>query len=561
MQALQNVPSPVVQPEAEKWVLICTILASSMAFISGSALNVALPALQRDLGVQGSELLWIVNAYMLFLSALILVGGSLGDHYGRKRIFGIGIAMFLVTSVLCGFAQTPETLIALRAAQGVGAALMVPGSLAIITAAFPADKRGAAIGTWSTFSAVTTLAGPILGGFLAEQGLWRAVFFINVPIGLVALVVLIWRVPESRDEGVAGTSLDYLGALLATVGLGGITYGFIQAPEFGWGDWRILVTLIGGAVTLVLFVIAEARIEHPMVNLALFKNRTFSGTNAMTLFLYAALGVVAFFIPLNLIQVQNYPESVAGFTLLPLSISLALMGRWSGGLVDRVGPRLPLMVGPFVAGVGFGMFALPGVTNGPNDYWVTYFPAALVLGIGMGITVAPLTTTVMGAAPQEQSGTASGINNAVSRTAGVLAIAIVGAIALIVFTNALDSRTAGLDLSDENRAFLSAEASKLGEAQPPEGLNQETTTAVQSAIDNAFVDTFRLICIIGLGLAWISVVMTAIFVRHEEIRGVEDDSSAALEEEHSQLIFHDHGCATRHPLSEQPGGTPAPGAE
>lgn len=550
MQNAEQIDSPTIQPEAELWVLVATILASSMAFIGGTALNVALPALQRDLNVQGSQLLWIVNAYMLFLSALILVGGSLGDHYGRKRVFAIGIIAFLVTSFLCGIAQDANTLILLRAAQGIGAALMVPGSLAILTAAFPPDKRGAAIGTWSTFSAVTTIAGPILGGWLTEQGLWRAVFFINIPIGIIALVALILKVPESRDEN-APRQLDYLGAALATLGLAGITFGFIQAPEFGWADPRILGTLIGGVVAFVAFVIVEMRSDHPMVNLSLFQSRTFSGTNAMTLFLYAALGVVTFFVPLNLIQVQGYPESVAGFALLPLGASLAVMGRWSGGLVDRIGPRIPLMVGPFLAGIGFGMFGLPGITDGPSDYWLTFFPAALMLGIGMGVTVAPLTTSVMGAAPQEQSGTASGINNAVSRTASVLAIAIVGAIALIVFSNSLDSRTADLSLSEDARTQLTVEAEKLAEAQPPQGLDAETSAAVQTAIDNAFVDTFRLIAVIGLGLAWLSVLMTALFVRPDEIRGApEDDDRQDSESEAAdrpQLVFHDHGCPTVHP--------------
>ncbi|GAB4516934.1 MAG: MFS transporter [Anaerolineae bacterium] len=521
------------------WVLVATILASSMAFISSSALNVALPALQRDLGVSGAELLWIVNAYLLFLSALILVGGSLGDHYGRKRIFTIGILIFLVASTLCGLAMDTLFLIIMRAVQGVGAALMVPGSLAIITATFPSDKRGEAIGTWSTFSAITTVGGPLVGGFLAQEGLWRAVFFINLPLGAIALFALFAGVPETRDENIS-KELDYVGALLVTLGLAGLTFGFIQAPDFGWSDPRIVITLGGGLLMSVGFVLWEARTRHPMVPLALFKSRTFSGTNAMTLFLYAALTAVTFFLPLNLIQVQGYGEAVAGSALLPFGLILAVMSRWAGGLVDRVGPRLPLVIGPIITGIGFVGIGLPGVTGGAGDYWTTFFPGILLMSIGMGITVAPLTTTVMGAAPQQQSGTASGINNAVSRTAGVLATAILGAVALIVFSSALQARTADLALSEEARtALMEDEAPKLAEAQPPASVTADLSGEVQSAIDRAFVETFRLLTFIGAGLAFLSALISFFFITEPK----------PSDEQH-HVAVQDSGCPVGHPNAD-----------
>lgn len=493
------------------WVLIATILASSMSFISSSVLNIAIPALQNDLaGVGGTETLWIINANTLFLASLILVGGSLGDHYGRKRIFTYGVGIFTASSIICGIAPNVEILIAFRALQGIGGAMMVPGSLAIITATFPKEKRGKAIGTWSTFSALTTVIGPVIGGWLAGQGLWRMVFFINIPFAVIVFYALT-RVPESRDEH-APNQLDYWGSLFAVLGLAGFTYGFIQAPDFGWEDPRILLTIIGGLISFILFLFIEARSDHPMMPLNLFNSRTFSGANALTFFLYGALGGALFFFPFNLIQIQGYSEEIAGLTMMPLPIMLTLMGRWAGGLVDRVGSRLPLIVGPTIVGVGFVLFALPGITDGPNDYWTTYFPAALVLGFGMGIVVAPLTTTVMAAAPEEQSGTASGINNAVSRAAGVLAIAIMGAIAIISFGNSLDSRAENIDLTDTQRTILSDEAGNLGDAEPPVGLSPEINQQVDHAIKESFVEMFRLLMLIGAGLSWISAVMAYLII-------------------------------------------------
>ncbi|NDJ62428.1 MAG: DHA2 family efflux MFS transporter permease subunit [Chloroflexi bacterium] len=500
-----------VPANTEIWVLGATILASAMAFIDGSALSVALPALQVDLNATGTEMLWIQNSYLLFLAALILVGGSLGDIYGRKRVFMIGIGIFAVASVLCGLAPDPNALIIGRALKGIGGALMIPGSLAILSASFEPARRGRAIGTWSMFSTLTTLIGPVLGGWLAGQGLWRAVFFINIPMALIALYVLATRVPESRDEHSTGR-LDYLGAFLATVGLGGLTYGFTEASMAGFTAPNVLIGLIVGVIALVAFVIAEARSDHPMVPLSLFRNRTFAGTNLLTLFMYGALGISFFFLPINLIQVQGYPPDVAGLVTLPSPIILTLLSRRAGGLVDRFGPRLPLIVGPAIVAVGFFLMAVPGVTNGPDDYWLTFFPAIVVTGIGLGLTVAPLTTSVMVSAPSESSGTASGINNAVSRTANVLAIAILGAVMLLAFRGSLETRAAELDLPVESLAALELESANLAAAQAPEGLNAEQTAAVENAIDWAFVDAFRLIVLISVGLIGLSVVVAATVV-------------------------------------------------
>ncbi len=498
------------QQTIERWVLVATILASSIVSISSSALNVALPALQRDLNVTGAELLWIINAFALFLSALILVGGSLGDHYGRNYIFRIGIIVFTVASALCGLAPNTFTLIIARAIQGIGGALLVPGSLAILTANFPADRRGSAIGMWSTFGALMIALGPVLGGWLAGQGQWRMVFFLNIPLAIIAIYALSF-IPETKDEN-APSQLDWAGALLATLGLAGITFGFIQAPEWGFTHWLILTTLLGGFVSLGLFLWVESRTKHPMVPLELFRSRTFSGTNLLTLFLYAALGGILFFLPLNFIQAQGYPEEIAGLTMLPFIILMILMSRWAGGLVDQVGARLPLIIGPTLAGVGMFLFTLPGLTDGPSDYWTTFLPPILVFGFGMAITVAPLTTAVMGAAPVETSGIASGINNAVSRSAQVLAIAIFGAIALISFSQTLSAQTSTIDLTNEQRQLLENEGRNLGGATPPENVDTETAVLIQQTIRQSFVTVFRQIMWIGAGLSWISAVAAAILV-------------------------------------------------
>lgn len=508
----QTVPiQDSVQVANASWVLAGTILPSSMAFISGNALTIALPALQAELGARGSDVLWIVNGYMLFLSALILIGGALGDRFGRKRVFMLGIALFTLTSALSAFMNDVGLLIGLRMVQGIGAALMVPGSLAILSAIFPPAQRGRAIGTWSTFSAITTVLGTPLGGILAEAGLWRAVFFINVPLGIASLYIL-WRyVPESRDEN-APARLDYWGALLIALALGGITYAFSEAPNAGFGTPLIVGTLLGGVLAFALFILVELRTDQPLVPLGLFRNRMFAGTNLMTFFVYATLAVFPVFLSLNLIQVQGYFESIAGFTILPFGILLALMSRWAGGLIDRVGARLPLTIGPLVLCGGYVLLALNGITGGAEAYFTTFFPAIVCLGIGIGITVAPLTTAVMNAVPNEAIGTASGVNNAVSRIGGVLALAIFGALMLTLFAESLRSNTADLPLSAEARLTLEANAAQLAETQPPDDLDDATKEAVRAAIKTAFVAGFQALMLMMAGLCALGALTSFISI-------------------------------------------------
>jgi EmrB/QacA subfamily drug resistance transporter len=506
------------------WVLFATISASSMAFIGGSALNVALPVIQRDLGASGADLLWIVNSYLLILAALILVGGSLGDHYGRKRIYMIGIVIFLVTSFICGISPSTEILIAARTAQGIGGALMVPGSLAIVSAYFDDDKRGWAIGIWSGFTMMTSVAGPILGGWLAENGLWRFVFFLNIPLGIAALFSLIKYVPESYDEE-APKELDILGAILATLGLAGFTFGFIEGPQRGFDSPIILFSVIGGVIALIAFIWQENRSDHPMMPLHLFTSKTFSGANLLTLLLYGALGGALFFLPLNLIQVQGYSETVAGFTLLPMTVIMVGLSFVMGNIVDRYGPRIPLIVGPLLVGIAFILFSMIGITSGQDAYWSTFFPAICVFGVGMGITVAPLTTAVMGSVPQHNAGIASGINNAMSRSSQVLAGAIMGGIALILFNQALLSDPAVLALPQTAQDTLAIESANLAGTSAPDTLSESTQDEVRQVVKASFAETFSVLMLIASGMSFASAIFAGLLIE-KELHTLEEEPKA-----------------------------------
>ncbi|HEX7333768.1 MAG TPA: MFS transporter [Pyrinomonadaceae bacterium] len=496
-----------------RWVLAATILASSMAFIDGTVVNVALPFLQTDLNATAIGIQWVVEAYSLFLSALLLVGGSLGDRYGRRLIFNIGVVIFAVASALCGFAANIEQLIIARALQGMGGALLVPGSLALISSSFDEDKRGKAIGTWSGFSAITTAIGPVLGGWLVENISWRAAFYLNLPLALAVLLISVWKVPESREKNLGG-SLDWPGAALATIGLGGVVYGLIESPRVGFSNWLVLLSLVGGLISLALFVFNEARTKNPMVPLKLFRNRDFSGANLLTLFLYAALSGMMFFFTLNLIQIQGYSATAAGAALLPFVVIMFSLSRWSGGLIERFGARVPLIAGPIIAAVGLALFAVPSVS--PN-YWTSFFPAVVILGFGMAITVAPLTTTVMSAVGEEQAGVASGINNAVSRTAGLLAIAVFGVMMLHAFSATLASRMNEIQLDEQLKHAVYDQRVKLAGLELPPTVDPSTREQLKGAVADSFVFGFRLIMWTSAALALASAVSAWLFIKKSRL--------------------------------------------
>ena len=506
--APDTAPSPA---HVGLWVLVATILGSSMALIDGSVVTVALPVIQQDFNTSATTVQWVVEAYSLFLAALLLVGGTLGDRFGRRRIFSSGMVVFILASIACGFSPTVLFLILARAVEGIGGALMVPGSLAIISASFSQDQRGRAIGTWSGFTALATLLGPVLGGWLVQYVSWRGVFFLNVPLAAIALIVLFWRVPESRDEDASGR-LDWWGAMLETLGLGALVYGLIQAGSLGLGNPVVLGMLAVGMVALIAFLWVEAHSSAPMVPLSLFRSPTFSGANLLTFLLYGALSGITYYFPFNLIQVQGYSPTLAGAAFVPFSLMMFLLSRWAGGLVNRFGAKLPLVVGPLITALGFALFAVPGITSGPGSFWTTFFPAVVVMGLGMTITVAPLTTAVMGSVEQRHAGTASGINNAVSRVAGLLAIAIFGLIVLAVFTSSLDSHLATQHLSPGVQQAIEMQSDKLAAITLPTDVSSQTQAALKNAIDESFVSSFRLVSLICTILALASALSAWLLV-------------------------------------------------
>jgi EmrB/QacA subfamily drug resistance transporter len=486
------------RPQSGPWILAAAILGTSMAFIDSTVVNVALPALESSFKAGVIDVQWVVESYGLFLGALILVGGAAGDRFGRRKVFLTGIALFALASAACGMAQSIHQLIAARALQGIGAALLTPGSLAIISASFPEAERGRAIGTWSGFSAITTALGPVLGGWLIQHATWRWIFVINLPLAAAVILISIVHVPESR--GPVAKRLDLLGALLAIIGLGGLVFGLIESPRLGWTNLRVSGSLLIAIVSLISFPFVEARAPSPMVPLTLFRSRTFSGANLLTLFLYAALGIFFFIFPMNLIQVQGYSATAAGAAALPLILLMFFLSRWSGGLVSRYGAKPPLIIGPLIAAAGFALFTVPGVGG---SYWKSFFPAFLVLGFGMAVSVAPLTTAVMGTVDQKFAGAASGINNAIARVAGLLAIAVFGILMVNAFAARLDRQLADLNFPPAVRQQLLSNRTRLAAIDLPSGLDPAQTTNAKTAIDNSFLFAFRLIafCCVSLAIA------------------------------------------------------------
>lgn len=492
-----------------RWVLAAAILGSSITFIDGTVINVALPVLQSELGASVAQTQWIVESYALMLASLMLVGGSLGDRLGRRRVFSTGILLFALASIWCGLAPDVTQLIVARGVQGVGAALLVPGSLALISANFGKQKRGQAIGTWSGMTSIAAGIGPVLGGWLVERFSWRWIFFINIPLTAAVLLITWRRVPESRDEQAKGR-VDLRGAVLATIGLGGIVFGLIESNVRGLTSTLVIASFTIGVAALAGFLLAEAREEEPMMPLTLFRSPTFAGANLLTLFLYAALSGILFFLPFNLIQVQGYTATATGAALLPFVLVMFLLSRWAGGLVDRYGSKLPLVVGPVIAAAGLALFALPEAEAG--SYWTSFFPAVMVMSFGMAVSVAPLTTTVMSAVEERRAGVASGINNAVSRTAALLAVALFGVIMLHAFSNDLTERLEAMPVSAEVRAQLIEQSGDLVNMKIPENVSGEARSAIMRAVRESFVAGFRLVAYLAAGLAAASALVAWLLI-------------------------------------------------
>ena len=475
-----------IAPAARTRTLAATVLGSSLAFIDGSVVNVALPAIQRDLAAGAAGTQWVMNAYLLVLGALVLIGGAGADRFGRRSVFVAGVGVFTAASVLCALASGTSTLVAARALQGVGAALLVPASLALLGATFPEGERARAIGAWAGYGALATTVGPLLGGFLTDHVSWRAIFYLNVPLAVAAVWLALRGAPDTRSAHPPG--LDWLGAILATAALGGVTWGLTAAAELGFRSPPVAAALLVGVAAIVAFVAAETRARSPMLPLALFRSRAFTGANLLTLLLYFALSGVLFFLPFELIRGRGYSATGAGAALLPFPIVMGLLSGRAGAMADRFGPRLPLTVGPLIAALGFLLLAvpLPG-----SSYWVTLLPPLLVLAVGMTITVAPLTTVVMSAVESDYAGTASGVNNAVARVSGVLAIAVLSLLFVGFYAGALRGAVSSAGLSGRLPAEL---LEPLSGAPLPAGALGEVGRA-------ALFASFQAVALVGAGCA------------------------------------------------------------
>jgi EmrB/QacA subfamily drug resistance transporter len=454
-----------------RWALLATVLGSSVVMLDGTVVNIALPAIGRDLGAGVDGLQWIISGYLLTLASLILLGGSLGDRFGRRRVFVMGVVWFAAASLLCGLAPNLQTLIAARLLQGIGGAMLTPGSLAILQASFVQEDRAVAIGAWSGLGGIATAVGPFLGGWLVQAASWRLIFLLNLPLAIAVVIVALRHVPESADPESA-REIDLAGAVLATLGLGGTTYALIEAPTAGWTSASILFPLIVGLLSLVAFVFVEARRRQPMLPLSLFRSRQFTGTNIVTLAVYGAFGGVFFLMVVQLQQVVGMSPIQAGVATLPITALMLVLSARAGKLAQRIGPRVPLTVGPIVAAGGIALMARIDVGS---TYVADVLPALIVFGLGISLTVAPLTATVMAAVEERHAGVASAVNNAVARAAGLITVAVLPALAGLTGAAYLDPQV--FSAGFHRAALLSAGLTALGGVLGWLTLGESTTMA------------------------------------------------------------------------------------
>jgi len=486
----------------ERWVLFAATLVSALASVEATALNVALPAIQADLDASGGQLLWLVDAYALTMAACILIAGSLGDLFGRKKVLTVGLVLFGIASWVCGYTHNVHLAIAARAVQGVGAACMVPLSLALVSAGFEPERRGWAIGTWLGLSTLGTVLGPLMGGILAEADMWRVIFYLNIPVAIIAAWVLASKVPESKGQS---GSLDIAGAITILVGLSSLTYGFITAGEVGWTEIGVWLALAVGVLSIGAFLWVQKTAKSPMMPLELYASRTFAGANAMTFFIYGALAGILLFLPLVLVQVHGYSPVQAGLALLPMAGFIGAMSAALGKWADRHGERLPLTIGPLFVAAGF--FWLSTVKADAVGYVADFLPSIALIGVGMGIVTSPITTAVMGAVPKERSGIASGVNNAVTRVSAVLAIAIMGSVLLARFRWSFIPGLEALELPEDLHALLLAESHNLANIQIPEEVPADTAAKVHHLVQQSFMAGFAQIAFHGVWMNLLSSII------------------------------------------------------
>ncbi len=446
---------------------------------------VALPAIQAHFNTSITGIQWVVNAHLLSLASLLLIGGSLGDRFGRKRIFISGIAIFTTGAILSGFAGTIGQLIAFQALQGMGSALMIPQSLAIINACFTENNRGRAIGLWAGLSGGIAALGPWLGGWLVETFSWQAVFFMTAPLSILVVAVSAVFIPENRDPG--ARRLDWWGTLFIFLGLFGIAYGLIGGPAVGWNTLLVLISLVGGVAAIIAFVLVELRRTEPLVPLHIFSNPLVAGANTVTFFLYFALNGVILFFVLNLQQVQGYSPAMAGIGLLPPIVLITFLAGPAGALSDRIGPRLQMVSGPVIVALGIALLTIGGTET---NYFKQFLPGLVLFGIGMALVIAPLTKSALSVEPRF-SGSASGVNNAVSRIAALMAVAVLGAIVISTFTTRLNDTISASSLTQEEQRQILSQSDKLGGIIIPDTFDETAQTLVRNDIRESFVYGFR----------------------------------------------------------------------
>jgi EmrB/QacA subfamily drug resistance transporter len=480
--------------DAKRGALVAAILGSAVVAVDATVVNVALPTIADDLGGGLAGQQWVANAYLLTLSSLILVSGSLADIYGERRVFTLGVAGFGLASLLCTIAPSVEVLVVARALQGVAGALLTPASLAIIVAVFPESERGAAIGTWTAWGGVGYLAGPLIGGQLVDSLSWRWVFALNVPLVLITLALASRYVPAGRARGGRRPKLDIIGALLCALGLAGISFGLIEQPILGWEDPLVALTLIGGVLVFAAFIAYELRTPAPMLPLGLFRRRNFTVANIETLLMYGGMAVQGFFLTLFLQQVAGFSALEAGSSSLAPTLVMFLLSRRFGALADRYGPRWFLTFGPLLVAAGFLLMLRLDETT---SYWLDLTPALLVYSLGLAVTVAPLTATVLADADEHDAGIASAVNNAIARTAGLLATAAVGAVLAGFYADRLDSELAGRTLSPAAQAQVAEARERALGAVDPASLPPADREAVTVAVQQAGVEAFHLSAVIG----------------------------------------------------------------
>jgi len=492
-----------------KLILTSTILASAMAFLDSTVVNIAIPTIQLQLNATLTDIQWIVNGYVLMLCSLILISGALGDRFGRKRVFTLGIGLFITASFLCGISHSIIQLEIFRAIQGIGGAMMVPGSLSIINIAFEENVRGRAIGLWSGFAGGVAALGPLVGGWLVQYLGWPSIFYINIPLGLLALFLAIRYIPETRNN--ESTKIDSVGAVLVFLSLLGISYGLISIPDLGWSNPIILISLIGGLLAFICFILIEKKVKEPLVPFHIFQSSLVTGANLATLFLYFALSGVIFFLILNFQQIQHYRPIIAGLGMLPTILIITFLSGSGGTFADKIGPRIPMIVGPLIVSIGMALLIIPG-TNA--NYFIQYLPSLILVGLGMSIVIAPLTKSAL-SVEEKYSGAASGVNNAVARVAGLLAVALLGVIVVSLFRGQLADKMITSPLSNSEQHQIMMQKNKLGGIEIPSQFTRQSKQVAQGAIENSFIYSFRWAMGINAFLALLSAV-TAFFTIHNK---------------------------------------------